>query len=555
MKLISPQPLPFEYEDWKKRPFDQRAQLLCQAWALQGYGAPIPVYFFYILKIGLYIGFWLLFASRSVALGPVSDIASWWFKPEALLKGILWSMMFEGIGMAAGSGPLTGRYMPPFGGIFHFLRPGTIKLPYLPSVPIIGGERRTWVDVLLYGTYLLFLLRALLAIEVTAVHLIPIVILLPVMALFDRTLFLISRGEHYWIATVCFLFPLDAIAGAKAVWWAIWFWAATSKLNRHFPAVIGVMVSNSAVLRLPWLRRGLYKNYPDDLRPSQLATMLAHMGTAVEYTFPLLLVFGEGGMLTLVGLVVMLGFHTFITSNVPMAVPIEWNFMMVYGGFVLFGHFAEVSLFSMESPLLITLIILMIGLLPIIGNLFPEYVSFLLSMRYYAGNWAYSIWLFKGDAEERLDECVPKAAVTIPKQLKMLYDEQTIELLVEMVIGFRLMHLHGRILHDLIHKAVDDIEQYTWRDGELVAGLVLGWNFGDGHLHREPLLTAVQNLCHFESGELRCIFVESQPFGRPYHQWRIVDAKDGLLEKGQTAVDDLMTRQPWPSPNKPKEVS
>jgi glycerophosphoryl diester phosphodiesterase len=32
-----------------------------------------------------------------------------------------------------------------------------------------------------------------------------------------------------------------------------------------------------------------------------------------------------------------------------------------------------------------------------VGNVLPARVSFLCSMRYYAGNWAYSVWLFKGD--------------------------------------------------------------------------------------------------------------------------------------------------------------
>ena len=84
-------------------------------------------------------------------------------------------------------------------------------------------------------------------------------------------------------------------------------------------------------------------------------------------------------------------------------------------------------------------------------------------------------------------------------------------------------------------------------DGELVAGIVLGWNFGDGHLHDERLLEAVQKQCAFEEGELRCIFVESQPFGRPWLHWRIADAKSGRLEEGRLAIPRLLTLQPWES--------
>ena len=39
----------------------------------------------------------------------------------------------------------------------------------------------------------------------------------------------------------------------------------------------------------------------------------------------------------------------------------------------------------------------------------PSRVSFLLAMRYYAGNWAYNIWLFRGDAVRKLAKLVKAA--------------------------------------------------------------------------------------------------------------------------------------------------
>jgi len=74
---------------------------------------------------------------------------------------------------------------------------------------------------------------------------------------------------------------------------------------------------------------------------------------------------------------------------------------------------------------------------------------------------------------------------------------------------------------------------------------VLGWNFGDGHLHDERLLAAVQAQCGFEAGELRCIFVESQPLHRQSMQWRICDARDGELERGEVTIGELRALQPW----------
>jgi hypothetical protein len=69
------------------------------------------------------------------------------------------------------------------------------------------------------------------------------------------------------------------------------------------------------------------------------------------------------------------------------------------------------------------------------------------------------------------------------------------------------------VLHYALPQAVDDIESYEWCDGEMVAGMVVGWNFGDGHLHDEQLIDAIQARCGFEAGELRAVIVESQPLG------------------------------------------
>jgi hypothetical protein len=547
MKFPSPKLPSYDIATWQRLPFAERLKLVCQAWALDGYGAPAPIYIVYILKIALYVGAWFAFCALTPSLGTPGTVAAWWWKPEALLKALLWSMAFEGLGLGCGSGPLTGRYFPPLGGVLHFARPGTLKLPLIPGLPLLGGDRRNLLHVGLYLAHYVFLFRALLSPQIAVALLVPTAILLPLLGLVDKTIFLASRAEHYYAALICFLFPADALPGAKAVWLAIWWWAATSKLNRHFPSVVCVMTSNSPVLRFAWLRKRMYRGFPDDLRPSRLARLLAHAGTIVEYGFPLLLVTSTGGTMTTIGLCVMFGFHLYITSNIPMAVPIEWNVIMVYGAFVLFGHHAAVRIFDLQSPLLLGFLLAMLVLVPIVGNLFPRFVSFLCSMRYYAGNWAYSIWLFKGDSARKLNGNIVKSAALIDEQLARFYDEPTSVALISKVMAFRAMHLHGRALRELIPRAVDDIDAYTWLDGELVCGVVMGWNFGDGHLHDEQLLRAIQARCHFEPDELRCIFVESQPFLRPHLPYRIVDANRGELARGRIDIDTLIDQQPWPA--------
>lgn len=535
----------YDLAEWRRQPFDERLKMVCQSWALQGYGTPSAIYIVYLLKVAFYVWVWSLFCSFSPSIDGLRSIGAWWMEPVAFQKAILWSIAFEGLGLGCGSGPLTGRYFPPIGGVLYFLRPGTTKMPFFAKLPVLGGHRRSWLDVALYVAHYGFLVRALVAPELTVELLIPTVILLPVLGLADKTIFLASRGEHYYSALVIFLFAAEWIAGTKVLWVGVWMWAATSKLNAHFPAVIAVMQSNSPLMRFGPMRKWFYRAYPDDLRPSRLARISAHAGTAVEFTFPIVLLLSDGGLVTTIALAVMLGFHIFITGSIPMGVPIEWNVMMVYGAFVLFGAHAEVSVLSITSPTLIAFLVCAAFLMQLIGNLFPAYVSFLCSMRYYAGNWAYSIWLFRGNSSEKLDQHLVKWAPRIPDQLGRLYDENTVEAIISKVAGFRAMHVHGRALQFLLPKAVDNIEEYEYTDGEIIAGIVLGWNFGEGHLHNLQFLEAVQAQCHFEPGELRCIFVESQPMGRPFHAWTIADAATGVLETGRVDVRELARLHPW----------
>lgn len=547
--MLDPLPLPYDIGDWQRRPRAERVRMVCQAWALQGYGAPLAIYGFYLIKVGLFIAGWWLFCSTSPGLGELATIESWWLAPVAFQKAVLWSVLFEVLGLGCGSGPLTGRYLPPLGGALYFARPGTTKAPLWPRLPVLGGARRSLLDVALYLALLAALIRALVAATIEIDHLAPVLVLLPLLGVADRTVFLAARSEHYLAALVCFAFPGDWIAGSKLVWLAIWWWAASSKLNRHFPSVIAVMISNSPLTRaLPGLRRRMYRDYPRDLRPSRLATAMAHAGTAIEYAFPLVLVLSPGGPATDAALVTMLAFHLFVTSCVPMGVPIEWNVTMVYGAFFLFGRHAEVSALSIDSPLLAVCLAAALALVPLLGNLVPRLVSFLPAMRYYAGNWAYSVWLFRDQASAKLDR-LTGSSPRVSEQLRRLYDEDTVVGLLSMVVAFRSMHLHGRALHDLLPRAVDtvdDLDRYEAIDGELVAGVVLGWNFGDGHLHDRRLLEAIQRQCGFTEGELRCVFVEAQPlFGRTL-AWTIADAATGVLERGEIEVAALLERQPWP---------
>ena len=547
--LLTPARPPYDPLEWEAKPFAEKGRMVCAAWAMQGYGTPLVVYLAYALKVVAYIAGWIFFCTFTPGMGGVGSIATWWLRAEAFQKAILWSMLFEVLGLGCGSGPLTGRYFPPLGGFLYFLRPGTTKLPAFPGRPVIGRSRRSLIDVLMYAATCAVLVAALVSAHPGGALLIALVALVAALGVLDKTLFLAARGEHYWTTVMVFVLASNFIPGAKIVQASLWFWAGFSKLNHHFPAVVCVMTSNSPVMRVRWFRRRMYRGYPDDLAPSRLAVEMSHAGTLLELSVPLLLLFGRGGAVTVAGLVLMLVLHAYVTGNVPMGVPIEWNVMVVYGAFFLFWKHAPEGLDGLTAPVVVLVLVMCVAI-PILGNLFPSRIPFLMAMRYYAGNWAYSVWLFKGDSHRKLER-LTKTAPWIYDQLDRFYDRATSVGVFGKVMAFRLMHLHGRALSLILPHAVERVEDYEWVDGEVVAGLVLGWNFGDGHLHNEQLLRSVQEQCGFDDGELRCIMVESQPLGRATLHYRVVDAKAGVLESGDVHVSELRRRQPWvlaPSP-------
>jgi hypothetical protein len=221
---------------------------------------------------------------------------------------------------------------------------------------------------------------------------------------------------------------------------------------------------------------------------------------------------------------------------------------MIYGGIFLFGVHREVPIAPLaDAPLLLAFLLFWLFAVPCFGNFFPSRVSFLLSMRYYAGNWAYNIWLVRKDALHKLDE-LKKSAGTMRDQLAAMgLDDASVEMAMAMSLAHRFMHFEGRPLLEALPRAVDRIDDYEWMDGEVFGGAIIGWNFGDGHLNGKHLLDAIQPQCGFAPGEARLLSVESSPLFRNTMQWKLYDAATGLVDAGTTDLSKMYGETPWPS--------
>lgn len=562
MGFVEPDLPVVDMAQWSRGSRSERIRPMARHWAEVGFGTPVVLHLFYVGKICLYIlGGWL-FALTTSGIDGFTRVGSWWSEPIVFEKVVLYTLLFEVIGLGCGFGPLNNRFFPPMGSILYWLRPKTIRLPPWPGrIPLTEGDTRTPVDVALYAALLALLVWALLADGTGPVpeldttvgllpvwHIVAILGVLAVLGLRDKVIFLAARGEVYATLAVTFLFAgADVLVGSKVVFLVIWMGAATSKLNHHFPFVVSTMMSNSPVMRPRWIKRKFFENFPDDLRPGRWSRIVAHTSTAVEMLVPLVLFGSGGGWPTTVAAVVMLLFHLGILTAIPMGVPLEWNVFMIFGMGSLFVAHADIGLGDLGNPVPVAVLFAVLAGTVVAGNLFPRKVSFLPGMRYYAGNWDTTLWCVKPSAAAKIGTGVVAIASMPQAQLERYYGKDRAQIPLYLGYAFRAMNTHGRALFTLVHRALPEgrEDEYTITDGERICSTAVGWNFGDGHMHNEQLIAALQRRCRFEPGEVRVILLDAQPIHRQEQAYRLVDAATGEFERGVVRVADMVTRQPW----------
>src|ERR1700759_2130063 len=463
---------PVEPATFMDKPYQERLKTLTSHWAENGFGSPKVIMVMYLLKLVFFYAVGgVLVGTLTSNLNPLHP-SSWFFAPVFYEKAVLWTVLLGCLGFAGSWGPLAGHFKPMTGGVHYYARRGTIRLaPWPDKIPFTGGDERTTVDVLLYVTLLLALVGSL---RLPALHvhgidgalgpnaglvapaaIVAVIVLLVGLGLRDKVLFIAARSEQYLPALIFMaFFPfVDMIVAAKLLIVIVWFGAGFSKCNRHFPNVLPPMVSNVPWLASKRIKRLHYADFPEDLRPSKLTHRIAHgPGMFGELVPPLVLLFSHNHLVTLIAAVFMIGYHLFITSTFPLAVPLEWNVLFMYlTAFLFLGYPAQhgYGLGDMVTPMLIVTVA---GLLffPVLGNLRPDLVSFLPSMRQYAGNWASAMWALAPGAEAKLDERLVKGAPMQKTQLTAIYGAEAAEVVMQQTLGWRSMHSQARGLNSVM---------------------------------------------------------------------------------------------------------
>jgi len=590
--FINPTPQPVPPAEFLQLPFLERIRILSQHWAVDGFGTPRMLHVVYVLKMfGLYFGAGIGIAAATSAHVEFMDPATWFDNIFTYQKLCVWLMFIEVFGFGGTFGPLCGHFTPMLGNVRYWLRPGTIRMaPWGNRVPGTGGDERTIVDVLLLlavfaslGYALILPAQPVLTVPagtgvqelIPPAAFVPILISMALMGLRDKVIFLAGRSEQYLpimlvSATLGALVMregaeagafVDLIVGFKVIICVVWIGAGVSKLGEHFINVVPPMVSNQPGMPT-FVKKLHYRKVPTDLRPSKLAWFMAHVGgTTIEIGIPLVLLFTTSRQVAIAGALAMVIFHLFIISTFPLAVPLEWNVFFGFAVLVLWGGLGfgldttVYNIWNFSEPLLLIPMAALVLVFPIWGNLRPDQISFLPSMRQYAGNWASATWAMRPGIEDRIGELplVESQVSQLQRMKPTPYEPDDAEMTMQKLLGWRSLHSQGRGMFSVLIEHLPDIETRTIRDGEFVCNTILGWNFGDGHLHDDRLIAALQKRLNFQPGDLVVAFCESQPTPWRKHvpqKYRVIDAALGVVERGTWNVTECVNEQPW-LPNGP----
>src|SRR5262245_41153365 len=99
MSFTKPERPPVDPETVAAMPRWQRLQIMTRHWVEHGFGTPYAIYLLYIVKIAAYVAGAAVVISLTPGLGGLSNIASWWTQPIVYQKLIVFTLLFEILGL------------------------------------------------------------------------------------------------------------------------------------------------------------------------------------------------------------------------------------------------------------------------------------------------------------------------------------------------------------------------------------------------------------------------------------------------------------------------
>ncbi|MDT5178100.1 MAG: hypothetical protein QOJ95_2298, partial [Mycobacterium sp.] len=95
MGFLKPDLPVVDFAEWSKGTRAERIRPLAGHWAEVGFGTPVVLHLFYVVKILLYVlGGWA-FALATKGIDGFTNVAAWYDEPIVFQKVVLYTMLFE----------------------------------------------------------------------------------------------------------------------------------------------------------------------------------------------------------------------------------------------------------------------------------------------------------------------------------------------------------------------------------------------------------------------------------------------------------------------------
>ena len=493
------------------------------------------------------------------------------FNKLSFCKLIIFCIIGESIGVCCTSGPLGGKLgNNKITSYWYNINIGTCKIPSLQFL----SKTRSIIDIIIYLLFICLLIYSFIIINENTIHhsfpLLFIFILFIWFWITDRTIFLGARAEYYGQYLLCIYFTNGWFSACQLLQIAIWIWAGISKLGLWFYYVYPIMTASSPIIQLSLdnhqklkFTKALYKNYPNDLRPGKFSIFNAYFGVILEIGAGVFMLHSMTRVLAIACFILL---HSFIIINFPAGAVQEWNICNILFSLYLF-HFGcnddhinwNFILYKMDFRLQMILICTLI-IVPMISNINPDIIDFLIGYRYYAGNWQNGIWIIN---KKKWDNKIIPNIVTINSIYSDNYNNESkkrMEYYNRSPFGFRIistptgkstLNLMKKLFYD--NKHCDNIgyklncNDYMLLDESDVCGMMFGFNWHSNPYNHSVLKARLDQLNvskYINKYDIIVIYIQAIPTfscccREPSFGWRIFDYKHNLIDCGIFKVSQI----------------
>ena len=191
------------------------------------------------------------------------------------------------------------------------------------------------------------------------------------------------------------------------------------------------------------------------------------------------------------------------------------------------------------------------------GQINSDKVSYTLCYRFWAGNWPHSYFFISKSGIAKIKKTLAKQWEAEEPGVLPIFgaDKWRSQILSYMILGtYFSSNLNHRALTKIIHKVTNgrSLTEYHDEGNRFFVGYFLvQWLMGlagNCSIRAFHALAVLQELCEFEAGECQLINVNSfgshqalDISGTSTTEWIIMDAKDGVVEKGNTSINECLS--------------